>query len=73
MGAAARSWLRDLSSLYTPTATQFGGAAAHRASIRARLDTVFRVRQMFDIGSLRHGAGVRRYSDADYLTCWSNI
>jgi len=37
MTETARSWLRDLTSLYTPTPTQFDAARAHRASIESRL------------------------------------
>jgi Second Messenger Oligonucleotide or Dinucleotide Synthetase domain len=65
--ATAQSWLDELTDLYTPTSSQFDAARKHRAAIEARLDLVLGVYQMFEIGSLRHGTGVWRYSDADYL------
>ncbi len=67
MTQTARAWLADLTSLYTPTSTQFDAARSRRASIEARLETYIGVHEMFEIGSLRHGTGVWRYSDADYL------
>jgi hypothetical protein len=67
MTATATSWLNDLTSLFTPTATQFDGAKSHKASIESRLDYVLGVYRVFEIGSLRHGTGVWQYSDADYL------
>lgn len=73
MAATATSWLNDLTSLFTPTASQFDGAKGHKASIEARLDYVLGVYRMFEIGSLRHGTGVWRYSDADYLVSLKGI
>lgn len=73
MAATATSWLNDLASLFTPTASQFDGAKGHKASIEARLDYVLGVHRMFEIGSLRHGTGVWRYSDADYLVSLKGI
>lgn len=73
MTATATSWLNDLSSLFTPTATQFDGAKGHKASIETRLDYVLGVYRMFEIGSLRHGTGVWQYSDADYLVSLKGI
>jgi len=67
MTETARSWLNDLTSLYTPTATEFVAARGHRSSIEARLDTHLGVHEMFEIGSLKHGTGVWQYSDADFL------
>ncbi len=67
MTETARSWLSDLTSLYTPTPGQFDGARSHKASIEARLDTVIGVYRMFEIGSLSHGTGIWKYSDADFL------
>lgn len=63
----ARSWLSDLTSLYTPTATQLEAARGHRASIESRLDAYLGVHELFEIGSLRHGTGVWLHSDADYM------
>lgn len=73
MTATATSWLNDLTSLFTPTATQFDGAKGHKASIETRLDYVLGVYRMFEIGSLRHGTGVWQYSDADYLVSLKGI
>lgn len=67
MSETARSWLNDLTRLYTPTSTQFNAAKSHRASIEARLDDTTGIYRMFEIGSLRHGTGIWQYSDADYL------
>jgi len=67
MAGTARGWLKDLTSLYTPTSTEFDAAKSHRASIEARLDAQLGLHEMFEIGSLRHGTGVWQYSDADYL------
>lgn len=69
----ARAWLEDLTSLYTPTSTQFDGARSHRAAIESRLDAYLGVHEMFEIGSLRHGTGVWIYSDADYLVSLKGI
>ena len=73
MTGTATSWLNDLTSLFTPTATQFDGAKGHKASIETRLDYVLGVYRMFEIGSLRHGTGVWQYSDADYLVSLKGI
>jgi hypothetical protein len=67
MTETARAWLRDLTTLYTPTASEFDAARGHRASIEARLDRDLGVSEMFEIGSLKHGTGVWQYSDADFL------
>ena len=73
MTSTAAGWLSDLTSLYTPTSTQFDAARSHRASIEARLDYTLGVREMFEIGSLRHGTGVWRYSDADFLVSLKGV
>jgi len=73
MAATATSWLDELTSLFTPTVSQFDGAKGHKASIEARLDYVLGVYRVFEIGSLRHGTGVWRYSDADYLVSLKGI
>lgn len=67
MTQTATSWLADLTSLYTPTPSEFDAARSHRASIEGRLDYDLGVREMFEIGSLKHGTGVWQYSDADFL------
>lgn len=73
MAGTATSWLNDLTSLFTPTASQFDGAKGHKAAIEARLDYVLGVYRMFEIGSLRHGTGVWQHSDADYLVSLKGI
>jgi len=67
------SWLSDLTTYYTPTASQFDGAKSHKDAIETRLDSVLGVYRMFEIGSLRHGTGVWHYSDADYLVSLKGI
>ena len=73
MAQSATNWLNDLTSLYTPTASEFDAAKSHRASIETRLDTYLGVHEMFEIGSLRHGTGVWQYSDADYLVSLKGV
>jgi len=73
MSRTAQSWLADLTSLYTPTLTQFDAARGHRASIETRLGLYLGIHQMFEIGSLRHGTGIWRHSDADYLVSLKGI
>ncbi len=73
MSESARSWLNDLTSLYTPTPGEFDAARGHRASIEVRLDRDIGVSQMFEIGSLKHGTGVWNHSDADFLVSLKGI
>lgn len=73
MAETALGWLKDLTSRYTPTSTQFNAAKSHRASIYARLDAQLGLHEMFEIGSLRHGTGVWLYSDADYLVSLKGV
>jgi hypothetical protein len=73
MSQTASAWLSELTSYYTPTASQFDGAKSHKDSIEARLDSVLGVYRVFEIGSLRHGTGVWYYSDADYLVSLKGI
>ena len=73
MAATATAWHDDLSSLFTPSTTQFNGAKGHKDSIQGRLDYVLGVHRMFEIGSLRHGTGLWQYSDADYLVSLKGI
>lgn len=73
MSTTASSWLSDLTTYYTPSASQFDGAKSHKDAIETRLDTVLGVYRMFEIGSLRHGTGVWHYSDADYLVSLKGI
>lgn len=73
MSQTSHAWLSELTSYYTPSATQFDGAKSHKDSIEARLDYVLGVYRMFEIGSLRHGTGVWLYSDADYLVSLKGI
>ncbi|WP_167536413.1 nucleotidyltransferase [Streptomyces ficellus] len=62
-----------MTKLYTPTASEFDAARRHRGAIEARLDAYLGLREMFEIGSLRHGTGVWQYSDADFLTSLKGI
>lgn len=73
MSTTANSWLSDLTTFYTPSASQFDGAKSHKDAIESRLDNVLGVYRMFEIGSLRHGTGVWHYSDADYLVSLKGI
>ena len=73
MSESARSWLNNLTSLYTPTSTQFDAAKSHRASIESRLDAFLGLYEMFEIGSLRHGTGVWQHSDADYMISLTGV
>jgi hypothetical protein len=65
----ANAYLNDLLTKYTPSNTYFDAARSHRSAIEARLDYDFGLKEMFETGSLRHGTGVRFYSDADYIGC----
>lgn len=67
MPETASSWLKDLTTLWAPSSTQFTGARSHKHSIETRLDLDMGIFRMFEIGSLRHETGVYHYSDADYL------
>jgi hypothetical protein len=69
----ATSWLADLTNQYTPTSSEFDAARSHRASVQARLDYDLGVREMFEIGSLKHGTGVWSYSDADFLVALKGV
>ncbi|MEV8253701.1 hypothetical protein AB0O95_07010 [Rhodoglobus sp. NPDC076762] len=73
MATTTTAWLSDLTTLFTPTASQFDGAKGHMDSIEARLGYVLGVHRMFDIGSLRHGTGVWQYSDAVYVISLKGI
>ncbi|MFF5615097.1 nucleotidyltransferase [Streptomyces albidoflavus] len=73
MGQTAIAWLDWLNGLYTPTATEFESARSHRNAIEARLDAYLGLREMFEIGSLRHGTGVWAHSDADFLACLKGV
>jgi hypothetical protein len=67
MAKSANAWLSELTDLYTPTTAQFDAARRHRSEIEMRLAAYLGLREMFEIGSLRHGTGVWRHSDADFL------
>lgn len=73
MTQTATSWLTELTNKYTPSPSQFDAARSHRASIQARLDYELGVREMFEIGSLKHGTGVWVYSDADFLVSLKGV
>lgn len=67
MAKTSDAWLDELTDLFTPTSTEFDAAKGHRSSIELRLDNHLGLHEMFEIGSLRHGTGVWKHSDADYL------
>lgn len=67
MTSTANAWLNELTSLFTPRANQFSAASEHRYSIESCLGNSVGVYEMFEIGSLKHGTGIRFYSDADFL------
>lgn len=67
MTQTASAYLTSLASNYTPTPSAFSAARGHRAAVEVRLDAYLGVREMFETGSLKHGTGVRWYSDADYI------
>jgi len=73
VSTTASAWMSELTTYYTPTASQFDGAKSHKDSIETRLDNTLGVYRMFEIGSLRHGTGVWHYSDADYLVSLKGI
>lgn len=64
---SAQAWLKGLTDDYTPSSSQFDYASSHRNAIETRLNAKLGVHEMFEIGSLRHGTGIKYYSDADYL------
>lgn len=63
----ASQYLNSILSKYTPSVTNFDAARAHRSGIETRLDNWYGVSEMFETGSLKHGTGVKWFSDADYL------
>lgn len=67
MAETPAQWLKSLTDLFTPTPTEFDAARTHRSGIEVRLDTVLGVKEMFETGSLKHGTGVWKYSDADFI------
>ena len=73
MTQTAEQYLASVTSLWTPTTTQFDGAKSHRSSIQTRLELTFGLREMFETGSLRHGTGVWQYSDADYIASLKGV
>jgi hypothetical protein len=73
MTQTAKAWLDSLTALYTPTPTEFDAARLHRRSIETRLDAYLGLHEMFEIGSLRHGTGVWRHSDADFLASLKGV
>lgn len=73
MTQTASQYLADLTAKYTPSSTQFDGAKSHRASIESRLNAFLGLHEMFETGSLRHGTGVKWYSDVDYIASLKGI
>lgn len=73
MTQTTNQYLAELTTKYTPSTSQFDGAKAHRASIQSRLDAFLGLYEMFETGSLRHGTGVKWYSDVDYIASLKGI
>ncbi|WP_158715862.1 SMODS domain-containing nucleotidyltransferase [Streptomyces sp. NRRL B-24720] len=73
MAQSAIAWLNELTTLYTPTSSEFDAARRHRGAIESRLDATLGLHEMFEIGSLKHGTGVWNYSDADFLVSLKGI
>jgi hypothetical protein len=67
MASTAAQYLSELTTSYTPSSSNFDAARSHRSAIEARLDVYLGLHEMFETGSLRHGTGVRYYSDADFI------
>lgn len=67
MTQTTTAYLNGLLSKYTPAATDFDAARTHRAQVQNCLDNRLGVLEMFETGSLKHGTGVRFWSDADYV------
>lgn len=67
MTQTTTQYLDSLLTSYTPPSTYFDQARTHRAGIESRLDGWLGVKEMFETGSLKHGTGVRFYSDVDYI------
>lgn len=63
----AQQYLNSILAKYTPSSNAFDAARTHRSGIEARLDNWFGVSEMFETGSLKHGTGVKWWSDADYF------
>lgn len=67
MTQTAQQYLDSLISAWTPPSGHFDAHRAHKAGIEVRLDAWYGLHDMFETGSLRHGTGIRIYSDADYF------
>lgn len=67
MAQTTEQYLNSLLSTWTPPPGYFEAHRKHRVGIETRLDIWWGLHEMFETGSLRHGTGVRQYSDADYF------
>lgn len=67
MTQTADQYLNNLASAWTPPAGHFDAHRKHRSGIETRLDNWYGLNGMLETGSLRHGTGIRVYSDADYF------
>ncbi len=67
MAQTSQQYLSSIIDKYTPSSTAFDIARTHRSGIESRLDAWFGVSEMFETGSLKHGTGVKWYSDVDYI------
>lgn len=73
MTQTAVQYLNHVSRQFVPSPSQFDGAKGHRASIQTRLELKFGLQEMFETGSLKHGTGILKYSDADYMVSLKGI
>ncbi|MFJ6003888.1 SMODS domain-containing nucleotidyltransferase [Arthrobacter sp. NPDC092385] len=67
MTQSAEAWLNTTTDTWVPSPAQFTGARIHRTEIENKLNASLGIFRMFEIGSLRHGTGIWKHSDADYL------
>ena len=67
MAKSVNQAFSELISNLTPTSTQFASASKHRQEIESCLNGKLGIYRLFETGSLRHGTGVRRHSDSDFM------
>jgi hypothetical protein len=67
MSKSVRQGFDEFLSNLTPTPGQFSAATTHRSTIESCLDSHVGIHRLFESGSLRHGTGVRGWSDSDLM------
>lgn len=67
MATSAAEGFSDFLSRITPSDADRAKAAAHRATIEAKLNDTYGLHRLFQSGSFSHGTGVKGYSDVDYF------